>query len=430
MPHCDILVVVVDGLRASALGAYGNTSYATPALDEFAADSLLVDWCFAPTTDLLGIYRSLWYSQHPSRIPNDCVQVAANVPQSLPQLLAKQGYRSVFISDEPQLSPLLRPAGFDDQVTVTHGSARVHANSRPIDAYDTHLARVFATASEVIQDRASQTIASTLDRNSQFVWVHARGLYGAWDAPLEIQESLREEGDPPPVVSMDSPVYEIGMREDPDSVLRYSTAYAAQVVALDACWKQLTDEIAANSEQNNWFVVLLGARGFPLGEHGHVGGVDNRLYGEQIHVPCLIRSADGSGRLSRESQLMSLMDILPTLVDNLSGSPPQRPESVDGMRIFDLANHVRSASLPPRTLLAVSPHADYAIRTNSWCLRGSKSQLTSAADIDTDTVAELFVRPDDRWESNDVSKLRPNVVDELQAAARQQLQAFYEGDIC
>jgi hypothetical protein len=29
------------------------------------------------------------------------------------------------------------------------------------------------------------------------------------------------------------------------------------------------------------------------------------------------------------------------------------------------------------------------------------------------TVSELFVRPDDRWEANDVAKLCPDVVEEL-----------------
>ena len=48
----NILVVVVDGLRASALGAYGNTTFSTPSLDQFAAESLLFDWCYAGSPEL------------------------------------------------------------------------------------------------------------------------------------------------------------------------------------------------------------------------------------------------------------------------------------------------------------------------------------------------------------------------------------------
>ena len=40
----NILVIAVDGLRAAALGAYGNTTFPTPALDQFAADSIVFDW--------------------------------------------------------------------------------------------------------------------------------------------------------------------------------------------------------------------------------------------------------------------------------------------------------------------------------------------------------------------------------------------------
>ena len=65
----NVLVIVVDGLRASALGAYGNTSYPTPSLDRFAAESLLLDWCFAPSPDLPDIYRALWQPDDPVQNP-------------------------------------------------------------------------------------------------------------------------------------------------------------------------------------------------------------------------------------------------------------------------------------------------------------------------------------------------------------------------
>ena len=46
-----------------ASGAYGNTSFPTPALDHFAAESFLLDWCYAASADLAEIYRTLWQSR-------------------------------------------------------------------------------------------------------------------------------------------------------------------------------------------------------------------------------------------------------------------------------------------------------------------------------------------------------------------------------
>src|SRR4029079_5327245 len=96
----NVLVIVVDGLRASALGAYGNTSFATPALDRFAAESLLFDWAYASAVDLKYIYHSLWCSRN--RIEN-----AAAL--SLPRVFASAGYATALVTDDPSLHSLAPP---------------------------------------------------------------------------------------------------------------------------------------------------------------------------------------------------------------------------------------------------------------------------------------------------------------------------------
>src|SRR4051795_10733164 len=93
----NVLVIVVDGLRASALGAYGNTSFGTPALDRLAADSLLLDWCFAPSPELTDVYRALWHSIHPA-------QPDLQSSSSLAQLFADRGYSTTLVTDEAMLS--------------------------------------------------------------------------------------------------------------------------------------------------------------------------------------------------------------------------------------------------------------------------------------------------------------------------------------
>ena len=112
MPRSNILVVAVDGLRASALGAYGNTTYPTPALDRFAAESLLLDNCYAPSADLAEIYRALWRSLHPARLSTGIVH------GSLPRLLNNLGYHSTLVTDESQLVTLADVADFHECVQL------------------------------------------------------------------------------------------------------------------------------------------------------------------------------------------------------------------------------------------------------------------------------------------------------------------------
>src|SRR3954451_20061640 len=87
----NVLVIVVDGLRASALGAYGNTSFATPVLDQLAAESLLLDWCFAPSPDLPDTYSALWHST---------CSAQSRPMVSLPRVFADAGYGTTLVTDD------------------------------------------------------------------------------------------------------------------------------------------------------------------------------------------------------------------------------------------------------------------------------------------------------------------------------------------
>jgi arylsulfatase A-like enzyme len=420
MPGANLLIVVVDGLRASALGAYGNTTFPTPALDRFAADGLLCDWCYAPAVDLGCIYRSLWCSLHPLRFwEGDTLAAGSDFPVHwLPKLLADRGYQTTLITDDRRLALLEGADAFHNHVQVNSETSGSASHCRASDVLETDLARVFADTSEMIGGQHTTGGAALDTTRPRLVWLHARGMYGPWDAPLDGQESLRDEGDPPPVESVEPPDFVAAADGDPDAVFRYSCAYAAQIMALDACWKGLLDRVDSAAGDQPWLVMLLGARGFPLGEHGRIGGIHPRLYAEQLHVPWLIRFPDGCGRLARESQLTTHIDILPTLLHWIGGSAAVECDRFDGLSVLQPADGVLPSSRD--TLLSVAANSEYAIRSAKWCLRGSGLRTSgAAAEVES---PELFVRPDDRWEANDISKLCPDAVEELRAAALNSLR--------
>jgi hypothetical protein len=362
MPEPNILVIAVDGLRGSALGAYGNTSFATPSLDELAAESLVCDWCFGEAVDLLSIYRALWRSE-----------------TSLIESLTNRGYETTLIADDAAIADFDGAGDFQDRVILPDVGA-----ARAADATDTAIGRVFAAASESLEVGAT---------HPRMIWLHSRGMYGPWDAPLELQEELlaRDEGDPPPENVVEPPDLWLDGAGDPDAAFRWSCAYAAQVMILDKCLAGLVHSVASSDGQE-WLIVLMGLRGFPLGEHGRIGGVDGRLYAEQLHVPLLWRIPGGKSKLERSQRLMSLADFPAGLLGALDGK---------------LCSFERDA------LQAVGPMGVRAIRTADWCLRCEPpaSESPTADEI----RCQLFVRPDDRWEANDVAGLCPDVVESLLA---------------
>jgi arylsulfatase A-like enzyme len=407
MNRSNVLVVVVDGLRASALGAYGNTTFATPALDEFAADSYLLDFCYAPATELGDNYRALWHSAHPLRPP----EADANVV-SLPQCLSNYGYTTTLVTDDSELRSFSATRHFDRIVETAPLETPHGHRSTAADIAQTALARLFADTCELIESKphlATEAPGQHHANSPQLIWVHSRGMYGPWDAPLEFQRALLDEGDPPPLEPVTPPDLILDEAGDPDTAFRYSCAYAAQVMVFDACWRGLMDTIAARSAQESWLIVLLGARGFPLGEHQWVGGVDPRLYGEQLHVPFLVRFPDGAGKLARSAALTSHIDLLPTLAAFI-GAELCAPTHYDGSSIVPL---VSKADSEWRDALLSTSASSKSLRTASWCVRHGDDVTQSEQSDGVQLVDELFVCPDDHWEANDVAKLCHDVVHTL-----------------
>jgi arylsulfatase A-like enzyme len=382
----NVLIVVIDGLRASAFGAYGNTSFATAALDSFAAGSLLLDWCFAPSAELVEIYRALWCS---------------HASDSLPRLFAERQYSTTLITDESSLQTFPAANDFESILNVSTASETTDSCHRPTDPLETALARTLSTAWDQISHHRGA--------KPRLVWVHARGMYGPWDSPLAFQELLLDEEYPAPIEAMTPPNLVMEDEDDPDIVFRHTTAYAAQTMVLDACWETFLD--AQSLAPESWLVMVLGARGFPLGEHRRIGGIDPRMYTEQLHVPWLVHFPDNLGRLARSGALTSHCDLLPTLVDWLDGSHQSTSSTVDGISLLPLASTTKT--MWRSAVLSTSASAR-AIRTCAWCLREDLSENDSVnASGKLASAAELFVRPDDRWEANDVAKLCPDVVEEL-----------------
>jgi arylsulfatase A-like enzyme len=392
----NVLVIVVDGLRASALGAYGNTSYATPALDRFAAESLLLDWCFAPSPDLPDIYRALWHSSHNAK--------SHTIP-SLPRMFAEAHYGTTLVTDEDSLSTYASADEFDDIVKIVSSLETGAPSKRAEDASECDIAHAFSTVVEHVREAPRG--------KPRLVWLHARGMYGPWDAPLDLQRGLLDDDDLTPIPSIAPPDHVINSADDPDIAFRYVCAYGAQIMVLDACMESLLEVIDAQDD-DSWLVTLLGARGFPLGEHGRIGGIDPRMHAEQLHVPWLVRFPDGRGQLARFGALTSHYDLLPSLVDWIDLDSKLDRSGFDGMSIVPLASSIRT---PWRDATISKSTNSRSIRTATWCLREDVAPQDAAATATkAESTPELYVRPDDRWEANDIAKLCPEVVEELRAA--------------
>ncbi len=413
MSHRHAICLVVDGLRAAALGTYGNTSYPTPRFDALASRALAADWMWADSPHLEGFYRSVWQGTHALRPVGRSLgpserQVASHADgpgdrptrASVLDQLQQAEVRQWLVTDEPWLIEQAGQLPFDEALLFETGAEAA------AEHYDeTALGRYFAEAVERLhqwRDDVSDT--------SSMAWLHCRGMYGPWDAPTALREELLDEEDPAMLAFIEPPTA-LREIEDPDVLLTYRIAYAAQITVLDACvfaFIQAIEEVFAESET---LIMLASSRGFALGEHGAIGTECAELYGERLHLPWMLYECGSTTPLPRLGSLSQPADIGATLVDWLGVQEAEN--SSDG--ISYLPALTGGACEQRQLAVATSDTGERAIRTPAWMLRQN------------DTT-ELFTKPDDRWESNDVVDLCPEVVEELQRELASFEQCCREGE--
>ena len=169
------------------------------------------------------------------------------------------------------------------------------ANERPASSIlEMELARVLAAATETIGELHSSSKTGGNNVAAESGLGSCAGMHGSWDAPTELQSALLDDDDLAPIASTLPPEVKLASHDDPDEAFRYTCAMP-QVIAFDELSQALWDAVANDAGRAPWITMLIGARGFALGEHGRIGGIDPRMYVEQLHVPWLIRFPDGLG---------------------------------------------------------------------------------------------------------------------------------------
>jgi len=389
----NAIVLVIDRLHAGYVGAYGNAWVATPSLDRLAVESVVFDQCLIESPRLESLCRSYWQGRHPlggEALPDD--------RPALPSLLRSAGVTTTLLTDEPVVArhPL---AGSFDSLVELPGPGLVEVADE-ID--ETHLAACFARLIDWLQSPREPFLA----------WCHLSGLGGPWDAPLEFRNRYAEEDDPDPPDSAEVPCEMLPSDYDPDRLLGISQAYAGQVSLLDVCVGALVESLADSPAGRDSLFVLASARGFPLGGHLRVGAYDESLYGELVHVPLWMRFPDSRGAAVRSRALVRPADLWPTLLE--WWGVPDLPHSPDAASLMPLVRE-EVESIRDRVCL-VAGDTERAIRTPAWFLREAAEP-------------ELFAKPDDRWEVNDVADRCQDVVDLLRTAYAEYLRALCSGEL-
>lgn len=397
----NVVMIVVDTLRADHLGCYGYPRATSPNIDRLASRSVRFENCTTawPETcqSMAAILSGAWCQttgvvvRTPQAIPLEL--------ELLPEILDRRGYATAAFTTNSVLSKENRfDQGFDTYVEV----------SRP-DSNPKKWSEV-ALAAEWIGQHAHEPF---------FLWVHHLEPH----APYAPQNARRFVGDRwydpsrrvevrPPERSFDALGGFPGFSaiRGHDELAYYIAAYDSEIVDVDAKIGELLATLDALELADDTIVIVVADHGEGFGEHDYYwhGKVP---FEETAHVPLLLRVPGVAPGVSRD--VVSTIDVAPTVLE-LLGLP--RAQLHEGE---SLVTRLRDPEAPNDERV-VFLEAGFEKHDRAWqrCVRDWRFKLVympGQRERDQLNLAEyqLYDLQDDPGETKDVLDRFPEVAERL-----------------
>ncbi|HJQ85550.1 MAG TPA: sulfatase, partial [Candidatus Binatia bacterium] len=323
----NLVVIVIDTLRADRLGPWGSTRGLSPFLDSVAARGVVFRRAYAQSSwtdpSVASLVTSRYQSQHGFI---GFGSVLADHELTLAEVLKERGYGTAGFSANGLLS---RKAGF----------------AQGYETYEAHwLRRLQGPDGKV---RWQNETAERINRET-LAWIDARAGSGArgpaflylqyvephtpYDPPPELLDRVLA-GRPRPDLAKVQQTYFRGVVEplSADELRAVEDCYDATVMDVDARIRELFDGLAARGFLDHAVVVITSDHGEEFKDHGFMGH-GGTLYEELIHVPLIVLPS--APEHAEVDDIVSLVDVAPTLLA-VAGIPV--PASFEGR---SLAAHV------------------------------------------------------------------------------------------
>ncbi len=316
----NVIVYVIDCLRADRVGAFGSTRGLTPSIDALARESVVLEqaWSCASWTkpSVACMLTGQLPPKHGARTATD--RISDDAPR-LAEAFARAGYQTRSLVANPVLDG--KAFGFGRGFRSYRNLARAYVE-RAVNA-------VPADAKEITNDLAAWT--PTVKSRPFFLYVHSLDLHYPYEARA------------------------IPGRPAPAGGASESDLYDSEIAYNDREFGKVLDGLRPLGLLDNTIIVVTADHGEEFGEHGQ-NRHGHTLYQSLLHVPLVIRLPRGVRGGSRIAEPVSLVDLSSTLLD-LSRLAPL--SGTDGV---SLAPRLRGQGVPrPMPLFAEQISSDGAL---------------------------------------------------------------------
>lgn len=325
-----MIVVLVDTLRADALGCYGYDKPTSPAMDSLATQGLLFEKAHAASPWTAPSFGSIFMGVSPA-VHGAGEMLAKGSSRGDTLFGVTVGGMRKSLPTLPELLPAnVVTAGFVTNAFVsdTLGFARGFDH---FDHKDAALRR-YRTADQVTDAALSWLEAHGEER--YFLFLHYFDPHIQYGPPrqyLEMFTGPRPKRIAMPFVDHD-PAREGKLKPNPEEKAYIRGLYDGEVRFVDDQLARVLSRVLDGSAEEPWIVLLSdhGEEHFDHGsfEHGH------RYEEEVTRVPFIVRPPGGKWRAgSRVADSVRHIDVAPTLLE-LFGAPS--PETFEGRSLVGL----------------------------------------------------------------------------------------------
>jgi arylsulfatase len=332
-PGRNIVLLVVDTLRADHVGAYGCARATSPVLDGLAGDAVVFTDVTAPAPTTLPATASLLTGVHPARhgvFGENRGRIASDVGT-----FAETAQEAGWTTAAWVANPLLAPGrgferGFEEYVDVSFRDAgRIvplvarwiaeHRDERfvlYVHFFDPHApyaapAPFYGMFDPAYRGRIDHDLWDTGRRP----WATALAAAIAGGAPVDVRTALGDDA------TLAGDRVALG-----DTMLRRLVdLYDGEIRAWDTALAEILAALRSAGVWERTIVAVTGDHGEEFAEEGHLGHGHDLAAGV-LAVPLIVAGGD-LGLARRSTGPVSLVDVMPTLLER-AGLPV--PEGLDG----------------------------------------------------------------------------------------------------
>ena len=364
------IVLTIDGLNAFMLGLYGNTMLETPAFDQIASNGITFDFALSHSCELDESMRHLLRA-------GDGGYVSHSVAG-----------QSTFVTDCPIAATCAQEAQFE---TIVDMEVDRDVDQRiAAEVGETQAATFFSTALQNVEQL----------QTGDLLWLHFSGLSQSWDAPQDGRKQYESPDDPPAYVSAKPPNQPFDAElDDPDLLVSIQAAMTAQVAIIDQLIGVFSKFVAEHPVASNAHLAITSPRGYSLGGGGRIG-IGTSLTSESVHVPLLLSlSGDHQDFTNVRSHSLIQNSLVGELIHLLTGG---RRELLGPF----LARYCAVFTDDQCEPIFLEGKNERAMQNRFW-------KLIRHREDDGQESWRLFVKPDDRWDANNVGSRCPQILEEL-----------------